>query len=214
MPAQQSLPKDLAGLSTRNALEISDDDFEHDAQRLISAIEYVMGERRVPQPPPPPPNSSSNRTCLIVAIVGVLVGGVGFLLLLMLGLLVNPSPSPSVNNDRPYPVYTATATPEPQPSYQPAPVSNQFPVGNWIVTLVLQEDGHEERYALDIYPNGTYQSNGATNTWVYSPDEGTITFAGWGAMTFQNRTTNGCAGQGYLNLKMYNVLLTPRSAAE
>ena len=211
MPTQQSLPPDLTGLSTRNALEISDDDFEHDAQRLISAIEYVMGERRVAPPPPPPPKSS-NRTCLILALVGVLLGGVGLVFMVMLGLLANSNTNVSGNNDAPYPVYSSTATPEPQTSYQPAPVTNQFPVGNWVVTLVLQEDGHQEQYALDIYPSGTYQSNGVTNTWVYSPDESTITFAGWGAITFQNRTATGYAGQGYLNLKMYNVLLTPRAA--
>ncbi|MEP6718285.1 MAG: toll/interleukin-1 receptor domain-containing protein [bacterium] len=207
MPAQESLPPDLAALSTRNALAISDDDFEHDALRLISAIEYVMGEKRVPPPPPTP--SSSNRTCLIVAIVGALVGG-GFLLVLVFGAaLMNSSPSGGT-----YPAPTATATPLPEPSYQPPPPTSQFPVGNWIVTLVLQADGHEERYALDISPNGTYQSNGVTNNWLYSPDDNAISFDGWGVIKFHDRTANGYVGQGYLNQKMYNVTLTPRSAGE
>ena len=212
MPAQGSLPPDLAGLSTRNALEISDDDFEHDAQRLISAIEYVMGERRV-APLPPPPAKSSNRTCLILAVVGVLLGGVGLVFLVMLGLLANPNTNVSGNNDAPYPVYSSTPTPEPQTSYEPAPAT-QFPVGSWIITMVSQADGHEERYALDIYPNGTFNSNGVTNSWGYSPTDNIITFNGWGKMTFQNSTGTSYQDYGFLNGNMYNVTLTPGNAAK
>ncbi len=209
MPTQQSLPPDLTGLSTRNALEISDDDFEHDAQRLISAIEYVMGERRVAPPPPPPPKSS-NRTCLILALVGVLLGGVGLVFMVMVGLLANSNTNVSGNNDAPYPVYSSTATPEPQTSYQPAPATSQFPVGNWTITLVSAADGHQEQYALDILADGTYQSNGQQYQWAYSANESTIALANWGIITLQRQTADGYVGYGTLNNNVYTIGLTPR----
>lgn len=49
MPGSDALPPDLADLSTSKALEISADAFEPDAQRLISAIEYVMYETSLNQ---------------------------------------------------------------------------------------------------------------------------------------------------------------------
>lgn len=207
MPGTESLPPDLASLSTRNALEISDDDFEHDALRLITAIEYVMGETRVV--PPPPPAKSSNRTCLILAIVGILLVGGSLLVIVLLGAFASSSRTGGGGGDGPYPAPTATATQQPEPSYEPAPVS-QFPVGNWTITLVSPADGHQERYALDILSDGTYQSNGATQQWVYSPDDSTVSFVGWGLITFHNRTANGYVGSGNLNGSWYNVTLTPR----
>ncbi|MBA2703197.1 MAG: toll/interleukin-1 receptor domain-containing protein [Blastocatellia bacterium] len=214
MPGSDALPPDLAGLSTRNALEISDDDFEHDAQRLISAIEYVMGETRVAQPPPPP-TKSSNRTCLILAVVGILV------VRRRLSFDSDFSAIATSNrtgggggDDGPYPVPTATATQQPQPGYEPAPATGQFPVGNWNITLVLPADGHEEHYTLDISSDGTYQSNGMTRRWGPLPDGSTIRFEGWGDITFQNRAANGYTGYGYLNGNTYNVMLTPRNVAE
>ena len=208
MPGQESLPPDLASLSTRNALEISDDDFEHDALRLISAIEYVMGERRPPPPPPPPPKS--NRTCLILALIGIVVGGGTLLIFVLMAAIANTNRTGGGGGDDPYPRPTATATLQPQPSEEPAVATSQFPVGHWMITLVLAADGHEEHYTLDIFQNGTYQTNGTTQQWVYSPDDSTISFVGWGAITFQNRTADGYVGYGYLNGNMYNVTLTPR----
>src|ERR1044072_7154918 len=52
MPSSALLPPDLAPLSLRNALEITDVDFDHDAHRLIQAVEIACVE---PSPPPPPP---------------------------------------------------------------------------------------------------------------------------------------------------------------
>src|SRR5688572_4555799 len=41
MPSREVLPPDLAPLSTRNALEVTDGDFDHDVQRLIEVLENV-----------------------------------------------------------------------------------------------------------------------------------------------------------------------------
>ena len=46
MPKPELLPPDLTLLAKRNALEITDTDFDHDIQRLITAIEDQLGERR------------------------------------------------------------------------------------------------------------------------------------------------------------------------
>jgi hypothetical protein len=208
MPTAQSLPPDLASLSTRNALEVSDDDFEHDALRLISAIEYVLGETRVVPPPAPP--KKSNRTCLILALVGIVVGGGALLIFVLMAAIANSNRNRVVNVDNPPPRTTATATQQPQPTDEPAAPTSQFPVGSWTITVVLATDGTEERYALDIYPNGTYQSNGVTQQWIYSPDNSTLSLTGWGAVAFQNRTANGYVGEGYLNGNLYHVTLTPR----
>lgn len=208
MPAQQSLPKDLAGLSTRNALEISDDDFEHDAQRLISAIEYVMGERRVPQPPPPPPNSSSNRTCLIIAIVGILVGG-GLLLAFVFGAALMTGGNTGGNNP-PYPEPTVTETPLPGPSNQYSNDGDVFnPVGNW--NLQLTGNGQTGTYPLTMYPDYTYQYGTETGRWSYSPNlltfvsgEGSITF------TIEGRYGDGYTGHAVVYGVPFEAILTPR----
>ncbi|HEX9630179.1 MAG TPA: hypothetical protein VF961_09180, partial [Pyrinomonadaceae bacterium] len=88
--------------------------------------------------------------------------------------------------------------------------TGQFPIGTWAITLVSTADGHEEHYALDIYPNGTYQSNGVTQNWIYSPDNSTLSLTGWGAIAFHTQTANGYAGEGFLNGNQYHVTLTRR----
>jgi hypothetical protein len=208
MPGSDALPPDLAGLSTRNALEISDDDFEHDALRLVSAIEYVMGETRVA--PPPPPAKSSNRTCLILAVVGILVVGGGFLIILLFGAALSTGGGGGGGSDVPYSRPTATATQQPQPSEQPPPAASQFPIGTWAITLVSAADGHEEHYALDIFPDGTFQSNGVNQRWAYSSDNSTLSLYGWGAIAFHTQTADGYAGEGFLNGNQYHVTLTQR----
>jgi hypothetical protein len=68
MPSSNLLPPDLAPLALREALEISDGDFDHDIHRLITALERLFGETRLPLPPPPIKTRSSN-SCLIWGLV-------------------------------------------------------------------------------------------------------------------------------------------------
>ena len=44
MPGDNELPTDLKELSWRNAIELSDSRFQHDANRLIEVIERITGE--------------------------------------------------------------------------------------------------------------------------------------------------------------------------
>lgn len=205
MPGSDALPPDLAGLSTRNALEISDDDFEHDAQRLISAIEYMMGETRVAPPPPPPPKSS-NRTCLILALVGILVVGGGFLLIVLLGAIANSNQTGGGGDDGTYPRPTATATQQPE---SPGQTAAAFPVGNW--TMQVTGNGTSQDFPLTIHSDYTYQSAQESGRWSYS--DGMLTFVSpEGSITF---TIEGRYGDGYTGHAIvygipYQGVLIPR----
>jgi hypothetical protein len=208
MPGQESLPPDLASLSMRNALQVSDDDFEHDALRLISAIEYVMGETRVPQPPAPPPRTG-NRTCLIVAIMaGILLVG-GFVIALLFGAALWGGGGGGGGNGPYPPPPTETPTPVPQHSPEPPVPTSGFPVGHWTIVLT-STDGRQEEHELDIFGDGTFESNGGRQHWAYSADEDTITLYGWGIVTIQSQTADGYEGYGTLNGNLYHVALTPR----
>jgi hypothetical protein len=44
MPKPEELPADLAGLTEWQALRVDDDDFDHDAARLLRALERQLGE--------------------------------------------------------------------------------------------------------------------------------------------------------------------------
>ena len=191
MPGSDALPPDLAGLSTRNALEISDDDFEHDAQRLISAIEYVMGETRV-APPPPHAAKSSNRTCLILALVAILLVGGGFLLIVILGAIANSNRTGGGGDDVPYARPTATATQQPETgSGYASDTTAAFPVGN----CMMQINGNDgtQNFPFTIHSDYTYQYGQETGRWSYS--DGALNFvSNEGSMTF---TIEGRYGEGY-----------------
>ena len=44
MPAASSLPADVAALTRRNALQITETDFDHDVERLIKRLETIFGK--------------------------------------------------------------------------------------------------------------------------------------------------------------------------
>ena len=205
MPGSDALPADLAGLSTRNALEISDDDFEHDAQRLVSAIEYVIGETRVA--PPPPPAKSSNRTCLILAVVGILLVGGGFLIILLFGAALSTGGGGG-GSGVPYSRPTATATQQPEPSETNA--NEAFnPVGNW--TMQVSGNGASQDFPLTIHSDHTYQSADDSGRWSYS--DGMLTFVQTeGSITFTIEGRNGDSYTGHAIVYgvPYQAVLAPR----
>ncbi|HSS22542.1 MAG TPA: TIR domain-containing protein [Pyrinomonadaceae bacterium] len=84
MPPPESLPPDLAALSLRNAVEISDTDFDYDMGRLIRALEAAFGETTLPVAPA---KSSSWTTCLIVSVIAVVLAGGSVLALAFMGYL-------------------------------------------------------------------------------------------------------------------------------
>lgn len=89
MPRQEDLPPDLAKLTRRNAIELSDARFAFDMDRLIQAIGGVLQEKApsallpavtVPLPPPPPGKRARRRAAMALSVAGLLAlaGGLGW----------------------------------------------------------------------------------------------------------------------------------------
>ena len=169
MPTPESLPPDLAALSFRNAIEITDPDFDHDVGRLIQGLEYVFGEQR---PVLPPPAKTGGNNCLLLAI-GLLLGGGGILLVIILVAAYsgNPNPSPS-----------PAPSPAPSQAFSPTPEPERIdfePVGSWTYQI-----GDSQPRAIDLHENNTYQATtedfaNIEGTWHYSPIEGKLTLVGF-----------------------------------
>ena len=216
MPPLESLPPDLASLTTRNALTISDDDFEHDALRLISAIEFVLGERRVQPAPAPPSTSGSNKTCLIVAIVGILVAFGLFIAFVFGAAFMNGASNVANNNQS----YVPTETPGYSPQYSPEspPTNNNTsevntgefnPVGNWILRLTGNGETHD--FPLTMYSDYTYEYGNETGRWSYSGNS--LTFgSGEGStiFTIEGRYGNSYTGHALVVGNAFQAMLIPR----
>lgn len=159
MPSAESLPPDLAALSFRNAVEITDPDFDHDVGRLIQGLEYVFGEQR---PVLPPPSKAGRNNCLMVAI-GLLLGGVGiFAILAVFGVFLANS-----NDNKPAPVQTVSPSPGIEPTAEPEAVDFE-PVGSWTYRI-----GTSAPQSIDLNDNHTYQATteeyaNKQGTWHYS----------------------------------------------
>ena len=207
MPSSALLPPDLAPLSLRNALEITDGDFDHDAQRLIEAVEIACGEPRPISRPPIQPKRKNS--CLVFTLGGVValcaVAVVFFLIvvLLLAALSENanggegPTPQPSVTFQ----------TPEPAPTQAPA-VVDQFPVGSWRLYVKTAEGW--VFVDVDIFADGTYQSyRGHTGRYVHSGRE--LEFENLGRIYFREQDGDSYNGHGTLdNVSYPAITLAPR----
>jgi TIR domain-containing protein len=161
MPSGEQLPPDIAALSTRSAIEITETDFDHDVRRLIAAIEYALGETQHAPPVARTTNTRRN-TCLITGILGAIAAViVSFLVILGIigsGLESNPTPTPEVAE-------------APGSTYRPKEAgATQFnPARSWRV----QVEGQPE-FQLDMdlpLPNHYQASNElfrSEGTWSYT----------------------------------------------
>jgi len=178
MPSEEQLPPDIAALSTRSAIEITETDFDHDVRRLITAIEYALGETET-VPPVARTSNGGRHTCLIIGILGaiaaVIVGFVVILVIIGSGPEPNPTPTPDVAYS-PGPTYRPTGEP---PSGTP-----QFdPAGSWKVQVEGQPEFELE---MDLpLPNRYIASNElllSEGTWSYTQPylrlEGYIRYSG------------------------------------
>jgi hypothetical protein len=167
MPPPESLPADLAALSFRNAIEITDSDFDHDVSRLIAGLEFAFGEQ-APRPLPPAKPRKSN--CLLWSVLGLVVGGIGLFLLIALGLLFSNSAVVNDAGTAPAPVYSNAPSAAPPP----AAVTNDFePVGSWAYQIENMGQG-----AFDLHEDHSYRSANEEGTWQYSPSDRTLTLNG------------------------------------
>jgi hypothetical protein len=207
MPTSELLPPDLAPLSLRNALEITDGDFDHDVQRLIEAVEIACGE---PRPLPPAPiQPRSKNSCLVFALGAILAVGAVVFLVVMLKLLTNSNQNTNGGEGPTAQPSLTFQTPEPLPTQQPA-VVNQFPVGRWTLSSQTADGDEGVDIDIDIFADGTYRSNEG-HTGRYISNESELELKNWGRIYFREQNGNAHVGDGTLNNITYPVIiLTPR----
>jgi hypothetical protein len=85
MPAEDELPAGLQALARRNALEITEQDWDEDFDKLVTAVEKVLGW----SPPKPVVRGSRSRTVLYVA-AGVVTTVIG---LAIVGAVIENKPA-------------------------------------------------------------------------------------------------------------------------
>ncbi len=215
MPSREALPADLAPLSTRNALEISDGDFDHDMRRLIGVLENVCGEPRPsPIPTPTPAPAKGRNNCLIFAVIGILgLGVILFILfLVVVGIFSQPNQGaiqPSANPEYSQTPSTASQTPasEHTTSQEEENDVNFHPVGRWIITF----EANGERYHKDLllHENKTFESGSERGNWDYSADQETLILTGWLAIIIEGKDGNAFVGRGQMGYAQFPVRLTP-----
>lgn len=146
LPPAEELPPDLQPLPYRNALEVTEPDFENDVARLISAVEQVLGEQPLRHGPPPPP--SAWKKVFAAALVGGLAVAAAVFLIIrgqdddgpgrrrvpLANTSASPGPQPSAwaNAGRTpatkfTPATKLTPTPAPSPDSEPEPDSSSGP---------------------------------------------------------------------------------------
>jgi len=106
MPRRDQLPEALAGLSRRNAIELSDERWKFDVDRLIKVIDQLVGPRPVHPPlkevPPPPPPWF--KPWQVAALAAALVVAAGLGIWLLMPLLNNRNKNTNSGNSNPSPV--------------------------------------------------------------------------------------------------------------
>jgi hypothetical protein len=186
MPAAADLPPDLQPLAKRNALEITEPDFDNDAQRLIRALEQALGEQPPPPPREPPPRRLWKKL-LVAAVVGSVLLGLGVAVVAFFLISLGPSRNDNLNIN-PYPPVSPSNTPPPRatpsPSASPADAADDFfqPVGRW----VIKSGNNPLSIDLTLMPDETYFSlaQGAGSqrktrgSWVYLGNDRQLVLTG------------------------------------
>jgi len=210
MPSTNTLPPDLAPLSLREAIEITDGDFNHDCDRLIAAIERQFGEVRY-QPPPTVAKTGGRNTCLIVGLIGALVVGGIVVVLFILGLLAastnQNTAQPGKNPGFSQPAANPGSSQAPPTGPTEAPVSKDAfsPVGRWVVTF--EQNGVAIQNPLVLYANHTFQSEEDTGPWQYDPATRTLTLSGWLVITIDDYVNGEFVGRGSVEDASFPVRL-------
>lgn len=178
VPPAAELPDDLKPLSRRNAIEITEPDFEGDVERLIQALEQMLGEPRPHRPVPPPERPRKSRLGLVVGLVAaaLVVGVVGVVALMLIPQTPRPSPANVPHNYTPTPVVSGGKDVSGGKGGPNAPVMQDSfsPVGSWQVGYLvyhLYSGGGMEVYAT----NGVKMAEGQ---WYYNPQGRLLNLSG------------------------------------
>jgi hypothetical protein len=177
MPSAEDLPVELQALCRRNALEITEQDWDENLAKLIKALEVVFG----PGPSPPPVNRGSAFKKWGLAVVGAMAAL--FLLVAYLGKPKLPDP---VKPDQPNPPIHQTGDlppenhPSPAPDIPIEPPRRPVPtaphvVGNW--DAVVSGGGQQANELIEFYGDNSFMIRGgvvAVGRWRYNPGSGSL----------------------------------------
>ena len=129
MPAEEDLPAEMQSLARRNALEISEQDFDEDVTKLARALERTLGWT------PKQTSGQKSHGGLIAGVAAVLIVGiVSFFVVLNFKPAPQSGPAASqsgpVPQSGPTPPAASIASPPPVASVTPASASNSSSVSN------------------------------------------------------------------------------------
>jgi TIR domain-containing protein len=182
MPPEEDLPEELQSLARRNALEITEQDFDEDVTKLARAIERTLGWTPKASSAP-----KSHGAFIAGAAAAVIIGIVSFFVVLN---FKPPSPSgptpPAASNSNQPPVSTGSqasasnpssgSTPtkatgvtndvksqapvvpqEPEPAQTPPPAPRRVVrvVGNW--RAVVTANGQQINERVEVYPDSSFR---------------------------------------------------------
>lgn len=198
MPSSKALPPDLAALSLREAIEVTDGDFDHDCERLIAALERQFGEVRFQ--PPPVTNTGGRNNCLIFGLIGALVvGAIAVVVILLMVVAASQSQTQSPAD----PGYSQPAS-NPNPTQAPASeatssneeiTADSFtPEGSWTVTYVQQ--GVQTQNLLELFGNKSFRYGQQSGTWGYDPSQRKLMFSGGLVITIEDYVDGEFVGHG------------------
>ncbi len=185
MPAEDQLPPDLQALARRNALEITEQDWDAGFEKLTEVLDRIIGAPAVPK-------ARHNSTIVAAAIAAVAV------IIALAVLLSHRNPPPSGNGNQQDPAINSTGTddlqeggsnskptePQPRPSAQknvppaspedspgsedssspataeapavPPPTTPAELTGNW--RTVVTGNGQELLEGVDLYPDHSFRA--------------------------------------------------------
>jgi hypothetical protein len=164
MPAEEDLPEELQSLARRNALEISEQDFDEDVEKLARALERTLGWT-------PKPTSSAKSSGPLIVVGGLaavaIVGVVSYFIVQNARSAPQPGPvqpgliqQPVSGGDQPKEPLKAPQSggqrvvpaPEPPP---PAPRRQTQIVGAW--RAVVRTNGQEIDEDVEVYPDSSFR---------------------------------------------------------
>ena len=180
MPAEEDLPEDMQSLARRNALEITEQDFDEDVTKLARALERTLGWT------PKAAASQKSHGVLIVGVAAVLIVGIvsffivqnfkpasrsgpaqssasnGSPLAVSNGGQSAPSDSPNSSNQATAngptkdPTSRAPVVPQEREPAPPPPKREVRVVGNWRA-LVTAANGQEINERVEVYPDSSFR---------------------------------------------------------
>ncbi len=211
MPSTKMLPTDLAPLSLREAIEITDGDFNHDCERLIAAIERQFGEVRY-QPPPTVATTGGRSNCLIFGLIGALLVGGVVVVLFILGLLAASTNQPTVQTQPNQSYSQPTANPDTTqaPASESAKSDSNVtadsfsPQGEWVITF--ENNGVEIPLSVAINGDGSYQSKENSGEWGYDRSRRHLSLYGWVEITIDDYVEGESVGHGRTGYVSFEVI--------